>query len=435
MARRNEEYSVIGSLIFKPEDIDVCYRAGLTAEDFEDPMARKAYEAFVDMAMHGERVDPVTLNDHMAFDGSADYSDFLSECMTIMPTAANLEAYARLVKEASERQRFSDALNAAKDAIYYGDWETEADNLVAVWQTIKGTSQDVADGGKLTSVFREYFDNAKQDHENAYCKTGVADIDRQLGGGMFKSEVYIIGARPGMGKTTLGINIAQNIVKNGHAVLFCSMEMTAPQIQAKRISLETGIKYTPLITGRITGAEEAIMQDWLIDNMNSPFYLTTRSDLTVADIGRRARQVPNLACLIIDYIGLVRVPQSSASKPRYEQMTEISSDIKALAKSLNIPILALCQLNRENTSRSDKRPTMADLRDSGAIEQDAGAIILLHRPDYYQAKEGEMPEIEEIELNIAKNRHAEPGMVRMFWNGGVGRIVQKTTREEDELPF
>lgn len=434
MARKNEEMSVIGSLILRPDCIDVCYRAGLTADDFEDALARKAFEAVIEMTERGEEINPIFLNNRMAQDSGTDYSEFLSECLTIAPTASNIEPYALIVKEASEKQRFSEALTAAKDAIYYGDWEKEADNLVSVWQTLRGTGQDVADGAKLTDVFRTYFNDAKENPENAYCRTGVNEIDRQLGGGMFKSEVYIIGARPGMGKTTLGINIAQNIVKSGKSVLFCSMEMTAPQIQAKRISLETGIKYTELITGRITGCEEAVMQDWLIDNMNSPFYLTTRSDLTVAEIGRRARQVPNISCLIIDYIGLVRVPQASAAKPRYEQMTEISADIKALAKTLNIPILALCQLNRENTSRQDKRPTMADLRDSGAIEQDAGAIILLHRPDYYQAKEGEMPEVEEIELNVAKNRHAEPGVVRMFWNGAVGRIIQKANREE-ELPF
>jgi replicative DNA helicase len=160
--------------------------------------------------------------------------------------------------------------------------------------------------------------------------------------------------------------------------------------------------------------------------------------MTVGEIGRKARQIGNVSCIIIDYMGLISCSDDSRQKPRYEQLTEISAALKATAKALNIPILALCQLNRESTTRSDKRPTMADLRDSGAIEQDAGAIILLHRPDYYTIKEsGETPEMEEIELNVAKNRHAEPGIVRMWWHGNVGKISMKATEqaELEELPF
>ncbi len=436
MARRNEELSVIGALLIDPKKVDVVDRAGISAEDFADASARLAFETLGEMRAAGEKIDPLVLNGRMSKAGSADYSDFIAECLRITPTAENIGEYCRLVKDAAERQRFAEAVNEASEATYLGDWRGEADKMLALLQTMRGGETDVMDGEKLKETFTEYFDQVKENPENAYCRTGFEDIDKQLGGGMFKSEVYIIGARPGMGKTTLAINIAQNIVNSGRAVLFVSMEMTAQQIAAKRISVETGIPYTNLISGRIKGGEEAQMYNWLLDNASAPFYLTTRSDLTVAEIGRRARQVPDLACLIIDYIGLVPVPQSSASKPRYEQMTEISAGIKALAKSLNIPILALCQLNRENTSRSDKRPTMSDLRDSGAIEQDAGAIILLHRPDYYQAKEGEKPEIEEIELNVAKNRHAEPGVVRMYWSGAVGRIsMMSRIREEDELPF
>ena len=249
-----------------------------------------------------------------------------------------------------------------------------------------------------------------------------------------------------MGKTTLAINVAQNVVRRGGSVLFVSLEMSEQQIMAKRISLETGIAYTEIMTGRIGAQEEQTMREWLAGQKNQPFFLTTRNS-TVGEIARRARQIRDLSLVIVDYIGLISCAEESRSKPRYEQMTEISASLKALAKTLRIPVLALCQLNRENVSRGDKRPTMADLRDSGAIEQDAGAIILLHRPDYYEQKdaEAERPEMENIELNVAKNRHAETGMIRMWWNGSIGKLMQQSWRpdecpaakvsEGDDLPF
>ena len=433
MARRNEELSVIGALLIDPKTIENVDRSGLCADDFADPAARLAFETIEALRADGEKIDPLVLNDKMSKAGETDYTALIAEALKVTPTAANIGEYCRIVKDAAERSKFADAVSRASEAAFYGNWRAEADNMLSLLQTMSGgENADVMGAEELGATFADYYEQVKENPEAAYCKTGFQDLDRQLGGGMFKSEVYIIGARPGMGKTTLAINIAENIVNAGRPVLMVSMEMTAQQIAAKRISVETGISYTSLIAGNIKGGEEAQMQDWLVESKSKPFFLTTRSDLTVAEIGRRARQVPGLACLIIDYIGLVPVPQSSQQKPRYEQMTEISAGIKALAKSLNIPILALCQLNRENTSRQDKRPTMADLRDSGAIEQDAGAIILLHRPEYYQQNEKESHGIEEIELNVAKNRHAEPGVVRFYWNGTVGRISQIA---REELPF
>ena len=433
MARRNEELSVIGALLIDPKTIENVDRSGLCADDFADPAARLAFETIQALRAGGEKIDPLVLNDRMTKAGETDYTALIAEALKTTPTAANIGEYCRIVKDAAERAKFAEAVSRASEAAFYGNWRAEADNMLSLLQTMSGgENADVMGSEELGTAFADYYEQVKANSEAAYCKTGFQDLDRQLGGGMFKSEVYIIGARPGMGKTTLAINIAENIVNSGRPVLMVSMEMTAQQIAAKRISVETGISYTSLIAGNIKGGEEAQMQDWLVESKSKPFFLTTRSDLTVAEIGRRARQVPDLACLIIDYIGLVPVPQSSQQKPRYEQMTEISAGIKALAKSLNIPILALCQLNRENTSRQDKRPTMADLRDSGAIEQDAGAIILLHRPEYYQQNEEESHGIEEIELNVAKNRHAEPGVVRFYWNGTVGRISQIA---REELPF
>ena len=445
MQTSQNEISVIGSLLISPEVLPIIERHGLTPEDFETKECRDVLQAAFWLRDNGKPIDITTLGYYANEQNGGDISQWLVEAMVVTPTAANIDEYCRIVKMDAKRRKFQSLLGDAADRMYYGDWQQEVDN---VWQTLqetKGSAEDVITGDALSNCFLEYFKRAKEDPDNAYCRTGIADLDQQLGGGLFRSEVYIIGARPGMGKTTLGINIAQSVVDMGKRVLFVSLEMTEEQIQAKRISCVTGLPYTELLSGRLPSYSEATMMDGLQKMHNGNFFLVTQSGSTVGDILRTARQIEDLALIIVDYLGLIPVPQNLAQKQHYEQMTEISAQMKAVAKTLNIPVLALSQLNRENTMRSDKRPTLADLRDSGAIEQDAGGVILLHRPEYYaQNNSGEQKETEEIELHIAKSRHSSPGVVTMIWSGTNGRITQKGEQsaesmtawaEGDELPF
>lgn len=431
----NDEAAVIGSILIDADCISEVDKVGLCADDFKNDIYRAMFEIIETKRQSGDNFnDLVLLSEELSKRRPGeDWYSVIHDILVYTVTAVNAPLYCKSVKDNANRRRFVDMLADAAATANYGDWKAEADAVYEALHQLKEYGDDVYSGEVLSDQFLDYYEQTKKDPNNAYCKTGFADLDRQLGGGMFRSEVYIIGARPGMGKTTLGINIAQNIVNHGGAVLFVSLEMSAPQIEAKRISLETKIRYTELMAGRIAPEQEFQVYDWIADNKSKPFYLVTKP-MTVGEIGRKARQIGNISCIIIDYIGLISCQEESRQKPKYEQMTEISAALKATAKTLNIPILALCQLNRESTTRSDKRPTMADLRDSGAIEQDAGAIVLLHRPDYYANKEsGETPEMEEIELNVAKNRHAEPGIVRMWWHGNIGRISMQT--REDELPF
>ena len=237
---------------------------------------------------------------------------------------------------------------------------------------------------------------------------------------MFNDEVYILAGRPGMGKTTQGIGIAERVAKSGKAVLFCSIEMSETQITSKRLAIAGGLDYTRLMNGQTSDEDMKELAALTVELSNHPFF-TVDDVNTVSQIEERTRGVENLGLVVIDYLGLIQTGERVM--PRYEEVTRISADIKALAKKLHRPILLLAQLNRENTTRSNKRPTMADLRDSGAIEQDAGAVILLHRDSYYEPEE-EPPETEEIELIIAKNRHAAPGTVKMMWHGASGQITE-----------
>lgn len=431
----NDEAAVIGSILIDKDSIAEVDKVGLCVDDFGNEVYRTMFQIIDSKRQAGEQFnDLVLLAEEMAKQKPGfDWYEIIHGLLVYTVTAANAPLYCQSVKDNANRRRFVEMLAEAAETANYGDWKATADAFFEELHALKGYDNDILNSSVLSDQFLDYYEQAKKDPDSAYCKTGFFDLDRQLGGGMFRSEVYIIGARPGMGKTTLGINIAQNIINRGGSVLFVSLEMSAPQIEAKRISLETAIKYTDLMAGRISPENEFLLFDWITFNKSKPFYLVTKP-MTVGEIGRKARQIGNVSCIIIDYMGLISCSDDSRQKPRYEQLTEISAALKATAKALNIPILALCQLNRESTTRSDKRPTMADLRDSGAIEQDAGAIILLHRPDYYTNKEsGEAPEVEEIELNVAKNRHAEPGIVRMWWHGNIGRISMQT--REDGMPF
>ncbi len=449
MARYNNECAVIGSVCLANTRIDEILeeidKAGLTAEDFESSICRTAFEVIEELRANGEPVDPIVIAGRMSERTPGDHVKFIRDCMVYATTPNNIATYCDLVKDGAIRQRYIDTLIRSAERTSLGDWKTEAAIVWEMLQQLKTTDTAIMSGQALADSFLDYYEQVREDPDAAYCKTGFVDLDRQLGGGMFRSEVYIIGARPGMGKTTLAINVAQNVAQRGGSVLFVSLEMNEQQIMAKRLALELGIKYSDLMTGRIDSNEEQKMRDWLAAQKDQPFFLTTKSS-TVGEIARRARQIQDLCLVIVDYIGLISCTEEGWSKPRYEQMTEISASLKALAKTLRIPVLALCQLNREYVSRVDKRPMMTDLRDSGAIEQDAGAIILLHRPDYYERKDAgeERPEMEPIELNVAKNRHAEAGVVRMWWNGNIGKLMQNSFRneqpptkiaKEEDLPF
>lgn len=433
------EVAVIGSLLLDPAVLPQLEQAGLTPDMFDDPDCRVIYETVLRLRDEGRNYSNIViLGDEAKKVGFKDYSSFLLDAMRDTPSAALALDYAALVISEYKRRSLNLLLHEAAYDSEAGDWQSVAESVAEGLQNIgTGDEQGLTSGSGLVSHFRKYYQQTKEDPSRAYCPTGFRELDDQLGGGMFRSEIYVLGARPGMGKTTFALNIAESLVRMGKAVLFISMEMTADQIMAKRISIESGISYNQVLTGRVPSYEEEKLEQAIEAIENRPFYLTTKSGLTVSDIGRYARRVKDLALIVIDYLGLISPDKEMISKTRYEQMTAISASVKAMAKTLNVPVLALSQLNRENTNRQDKRPSMSDLRDSGAIEQDAGAIILLHRESYYgQTSQAN----EDIELNVAKNRHSSPGVVTMAWNGTAGRTDEKTVipfnvMDAEELPF
>lgn len=430
------EYYVIGCLLQDADTLTDVEQI-LTIADFDSNACREAYQVVLDFRDAGKPLDWILLRAELNKRIGTDCTEFVTGCLDTAPTTTNIDAHCKAVKDAANDRRAAKLSSELNTAAFNGADASEIADIAQskIDEIRANTTGEVSDSKSMVSRFRAYYQKVKENPDFAYCRTMYASLDRKFGGGMFRGGMYIVGARPGMGKTTLGINIAENIATANRNVLFVSLEMTEEQIVAKRLSCNAGIPYTMLMGGTLSAAAEKEMGMALDVLDERPFNLATKSGMTVVDIGRAARKIKDLSVIVIDYLGLVGVPEEQQQKSRYEQMTTISANIKALAKLLNIPIVVLCQLNRESTKSSDKRPQLVDLRDSGAIEQDADAVVLLHRPEYYSedAKKPDYvpPEHEDIELIVAKNRHAGTGTVTMQWRGNTGEISEVDTRHDE----
>lgn len=430
-----------------------CINAALSIvspDDFSDKLCKIAVEAIKELRGEGKTIDAVLVYERARAKNSAFTAEFAKECMQVCGTAQNIEEYCRLIKAAANAERLMELADSVNEKLYARESaEAVISDLRRSLDEIEPDNASVISSASAANVWQRYAEMVKADPESAYCKTGYHALDTVLGGGMFRSGLYIVGARPGMGKTTLGISIAENIATSGKAVLFISLEMGAVQIMSKRLARATQIGYTKLMTGNVSEEENEHILQSAAELSERPFYLSDKSLCRLADIESMAHAIKDLQCIVVDYFGLLTADESEGVRSRYEETTELSKGLKSLAKRLNIPLLVLCQLNRENGTRSDKRPKLSDLRDTGALEQDADCVILLHREEYYlmHDENHEKPELETIELNVAKNRHGETQCVKMLWQGTCGGINEMENRYDEpydkgnnayddyELPF
>lgn len=396
-----KEISLIGSILIDPAAFKVAQRF-VNTSDFADPSCAAAFSAACSLAAQGESIDPVTVRSQAKKDGVELSVDWVRQAMEITPTAANAEHYARLVAEDAKLRQIKSL------AARITDGGGSSDELMAELVRGLGEIRNEALAHVLKSPgdrIHSLFDKIVNTGPDQFIPSGYSNLDKQLGGGFLRGGLYIIGARPAVGKTTFAINLAEQIKGD---VLFVSLEMSGDSITAKQFSRLTGIPSPEILAG--TGGDELwqkLAQASGVIEM-SGVYLNAQYDLTPGQLHTLAQNVPDLRAIIIDYLGLVlpSVPCGST----YERTTAISRDLKRLALQLNVPVICLAQLSRNVESREDKRPRLSDLRDSGAIEQDADAVMFLYRGDYYD------PNLDDggpsmVELMIAKNRHGRLGRV------------------------
>ena len=346
--------------------------------------------------------------------------EYLFDLMQITPVRADITAHVAEVKKASMRRAVRGVLAQADADILAGDEPAEIIDrmLTGLQDAQKGKTAEVMTGEEAALEFCDTLDGG-----GFSVQTGMGYLDRVLGGGMLNSGLYVLAARPGCGKTALALQIADNVARDG-AVLFVSLEMDSVQLTARRVSRICRVPATKMLLGGATVDEIAQAARAGRRLVNVPLYTNKTLRCTVSDIRAMSRQVDNLRLVVIDYLGLIK--PNPRMKSRYEQVTEISGELKILARTLGVPVLCLAQLNRASEMRGDKKPILADLRDSGAIEQDADAVIFLHRPDMYD--DDEKSDWVQVDVDIAKNRHAGTGNVKMMMHLSSGEFREVETR-------
>ena len=418
------EQSVLGSMLIDANCIkDVMEK--LRPDDFYLRQNREIFETIYSMFIYSKPIDGVTVAGEMEKNGTYDENttrNYLVQLMEVTPTSANVMEYADIVRDkALMRSVYTAAgeitamvqdgsggaasiLDAAEQKIYAVRRGRSAQSMEPIGVVLQGVldhlSELSANGGKTMPGL----------------STGFSVVDDKTNG-LGKSDLVLLAARPGMGKTSMALNIALNVAKSsGRAVAIFSLEMSKEQLVTRVLSNQATVENRRLLTGNLREA------DWIsIANAATVLSgLDIRIDdnplLTVADMNAKCRRIENLGLIVIDYLQLMT---SAGGETRYsgenrqQAVSDMSRMLKIMAKELNVPVLCLSQLSRANEKREDKRPMLSDLRESGAIEQDADVVMFLYRDDYYN-EDSEKHNI--AECIIAKNRHGETGKVELAWS-------------------
>ncbi|AEI02806.1 replicative DNA helicase DnaB [Afipia carboxidovorans OM5] len=466
------EQSLLGAILVNN---DAFYRVSdfLEQKHFYEPIHQLIFETASSLIRAGKVATPVTLKTFLPADtdlGGITVSQYLARLAAEATTIINAQDYGRTIYDLSQRRDLirigEDMVNVAYDAPV--DFAPRAQIEDAERRLYELAEQGQYDGGfqKFGQALTVAIDMAARAYERVGNLSGLAsglrDMDTKLGG-LQASDLIILAGRPAMGKTALATNIAYNVARawegelqpdgttksvNGGVVGFFSLEMSAEQLATRILSERTGISSSMIRRGGITENDFEKIRDHAIEMQHLPFHVDDTGGLSIAQVMARARRLKRqkgLDLLIIDYIQLLS-GSGKRSDNRVQEVTEITTSLKALAKELNIPIIALSQLSRQVEARDDKRPQLADLRESGSIEQDADVVLFVFREEYYlQNKEPKIgtPEYEKWQLEmslvhgkaeviIGKQRHGPTGTIKLHFDSSVTRFGDLA--DEDQLP-
>ncbi len=415
------EQAVLGSILIDSRcltDVIGILKPG----DFYLRQNREIYEAVYTMFNFSQTIDPVTVLEKLRELGTyTDQSrDYIMQLMEITPTAANARRYAGIVRDKAMLRDLATATQEIGEAVY-AQVGTPAEILETAEQKIyalrKGERGETLEhvGTILHKVFDRLKELSESGSEIAGLSTGLRDLDTKING-LNKSDLLLIAARPAMGKSAFALNIALRVAKKyKKTVAVFSLEMSREQLVMRLLASESFVELQKLTTGKLSDEEweKLCMASAVLSQTD--LRIDDTPSVTVADINAKCRRLDNLGLVIIDYLQLMSDSGSGRSgENRVQIVGDISRALKIMAKELNVPVVCLSQLSRGPESRTDKRPMLSDLRESGAIEQDADEVLFLYRDDYYN------PNTEEknvAECIVAKNRHGETGTAKLQWVG------------------
>ena len=415
------EQAVLGSMLIDAECVkDVMDQ--LRPEDFYLRANREIFETIYSMFVYSKPIDGVTVAGEMEKNGL--YNDntrsYLLQLMEITPTSANVMEYAKIVRDKALMRAVAtaagditamvqegtgsagDLLEAAEQKIYAIRRGRNAQSMVTIGVVLQDVMERLAE---LTAAGGEKVPGLS---------TGFSAVDSKING-LNDSDLLLLAARPGMGKTSMALNVALSAAKeSGKTVAIFSLEMSREQLVTRLIATEGLVENTRLVTGNLRESDWVKIAEAASALSRTDIRIDDNPLLTVADMNAKCRRLDNLGLVVIDYLQLMTSAggKGYSGEHRQQAVSDISRMLKIMAKELQVPVLCLSQLSRANEKREDKRPMLSDLRESGAIEQDADIVMFLYRDDYYN-EDSEKRNI--AECIIAKNRHGETGKVPLRW--------------------
>ena len=415
------EQSVLGSILIDSRCVaDII--GILKPEDFFLDQNREIYETVYTMFNFSETIDPVTVLEKMRQLGvyHDNTRDYVQQLMEITPTAANAVRYANIVKDKAMLRGLADASTDISEMVY-DQVGTPAEILESAEKKIYGLSKGERGdslehvGTTLLKVFDTLTELSQSDSAIPGMSTGLRDLDKKING-LNKSDLFLIAARPAMGKTAFALNIALNVAKKYNKTVACfSLEMSREQLTMRLLANESFVELGKLLTGKLSEEEWTKLAMASASLSQTDLRVDDNPSITVAELNAKCRRLDNLGLVVIDYLQLMQGSgYGKNSDNRVNVVSDISRSLKIMAKELNVPVICLSQLSRGPEGRTDKRPMLSDLRESGAIEQDADEVIFLYRDEYYNENTEEKGVAECI---VAKNRHGEVGTVKLQWVG------------------
>jgi replicative DNA helicase len=416
------EQAVLGSILADKGNIAVILGI-LKSECFYIDRHRQLFDVCVKQFSAGADTDVVTvLNEAVAakvFDNVNSGREYLVRIREMVTAGTSVESYCKIVLDKFYFRQLISASKTISEAAYTGSDSAE-DVLDAAEKLIYDirNGREVSGLTKISDVLVEAYNTISQkvgaDREKYMAgTTGYGDLDRVITG-LNKSDLLILAARPGMGKTSLALNIAVNYSRHNPSkeVVIFSLEMSKEQLALRMLSSESHVDSRKLMTGDLDGADVANLADGVNSLTDLNMYLDDNAGITVPQMKAKLRRLPSVGCVVIDYLQLMS--SGKRVENRVNEISDITRQLKIMAKELDVPVITLSQLSRGVESRQDKRPVLSDLRESGSIEQDADIVMFIYREGYYN-HQTENPNMTEI--LVAKNRHGETGMINLFWNG------------------
>ena len=411
------EESVLGAVLLSSDAANVALEK-LHAEDFYKPSHQQIFEIIRQLFDSNEPIDAVTVSEGLRRDGSLDRMggiDFLTNLIDSVPSTSNVDYYAGIVEEHSLRRRLM-KVGGDIGVIASNMTEPIAEVVDKAEQSVFAVAErQVGDGLQvIDELLGPAIEKAEELQRSGSSVTGIStgfrDLDKKLAG-LHPTNLIIIAARPGMGKSALALNMAQNVALNDNTVAVFSLEMSREEIVTRLLCAKGRIDSQKLRTGSLSEGDFTKLSNAAGALYKQNIFVDDSPGLTVTEIRakcRRLRRNPGLDLVVVDYLQLMN---GSGQENRQQEIAMISRSLKSLARELSVPIIALSQLNRAVESREDKRPRLGDLRESGAVEQDADVVMFIYRDEYYFPEKVESKGIAEVV--IAKHRQGGVGKVDM----------------------